>query len=72
VTTAEVRDDLAEHVVADMTHVELARRVRQHLEDVGLVPQLGLVGVRNVEGPLVRPDALPLLFDRLRVVLLHV
>jgi hypothetical protein len=25
-----------------------------------------------VEGPLVRPDALPLLFDRLRVVLLHV
>ncbi len=74
VTAAEVRDDVAQHVVADMPHVEVAGRIREHLEDVGLPGvALELVGVRirHLEGTLVLPDALPLLFDRSWVVLLH-
>ncbi len=34
VPAAEVGDDVAERVVLDVAHVEVARGVRQHLEDV--------------------------------------
>ena len=71
----EVHDDLPQHVVADVAHVQLAGRIREHLEDVGLAllarAQLVRVRVRNVEGPRVPPDALPFLLDRLRLVRLH-
>jgi hypothetical protein len=66
----EMGDDLAQHVVAHMAHVQLAGGIGEHLEDVGLVPQIGLAGIGHVEGIRVPPDALPLLLDRLRVVLL--
>ena len=36
VAPPEVRDDLAEHVVAHVPHVQLAGRVREHLEHVCL------------------------------------
>ncbi len=74
VATAEVGDDLAQHVVADVPHVQVARRVREHLEHVGLLRvalELLAVRIRHLEGSLVLPDALPLLFDRSWVVLLH-
>src|SRR5262249_9214634 len=67
-----MRDDLAEHVVPDMTDVELARRVGEHLEDVGLPPEL-LAGRRvvYVERAAFGPDALPLRLDCLWVIALH-
>ena len=37
VPAPEVGDDLAEHVVADVPHVQLAGRIREHLEHVGLL-----------------------------------
>jgi hypothetical protein len=69
-----VRDDLAQHVVAHVPHVELAGGVRKHLEHVrlaGLLRGTGLAGVRDVEGAFAPPYVLPLLLDRLRVVPLH-
>src|SRR5574337_417401 len=54
--------------------MELARRVREHLEDVRLLgATLDLVraGVRDLERVLLGPDPLPLLLDRLCVVALH-
>ena len=44
---AHVREDVAERVVLDVPHVQLARGVREHLEHVGvlLVHVLGLVGL---------------------------
>ena len=75
VAAAELRDDLAEHVVAHVPHVELARGVREHLEHVRLGAHLGstgLTGIGDVEGALALPGLLPLGLDRLRVVPLHV
>ncbi len=68
--TADVGDHVADRVVERVPHVQLARGVREHLDD----ERLRLVGgrtrlrVRYVEGLLVAPDALPLRLDRLRVV----
>ena len=66
---AEVGDDVADRVVEDVPHVQLARRVRQHLDDVRL-GALGLagLGVRRVKAPRVLPDALPALLDLSRLV----
>ena len=63
VAAAEVRDDVAEHVVADVPHVQLARGVREHLEHVRLLARVGragLAGVGDVEGAALVPDLLPL------------
>ena len=70
VAASEVRDDLAEHVVANVPHVELAGRVREHLQDIGLARVLrrARLRVRHREGARVLPDPLPLCLDRLRVV----
>ncbi len=68
----EVRDDVAQRVVEDVPHVQGSRGVRQHLEHVELLARLGArLGVVDVEGPLVLPDALPLRLDCLGVVLLQ-
>jgi hypothetical protein len=68
----EMRDHVPERVVEDVSHVEIPGGVREHLEHVELVAGLrARFGIRDVEGPLVLPDSLPLRFDRLRVVLLH-
>ena len=70
---ADVREDVAERVVLDVPHVELARRVREHLEHVRVllveVARVGRVG--DVERALALPDVLPLQLDCLRVVSLH-
>ena len=74
VPASEMADDLAQHVVPDMPHVEIAGGVRQHLEDIGLLHvarELVRARIRHLEGPLVSPDALPLLLDRLCVVFVH-
>jgi hypothetical protein len=67
---ADVREDVAHRVVEDVPHVELARRVREHLEDVGRAsPVRGRgIRVRDREGVLGRPGSLPLLLDGRRVV----
>src|SRR6185295_13707297 len=65
---AEARDDVADRVHEHVPHVERPRRVREHLEDVAL--RLDRL-VRDVEGPGVLPDALPLRLDRRRVVPVH-
>ena len=56
----EVRDDLAQHVVADVAHVQLAGGVGEHLEDVRL-PRVLLELARILtpgRGPSVPPDKL--------------
>ncbi len=71
---AQVRDHVADRVVQRMPHVEIARRVRQHLDHVRLAPipaQLGGIGIRDVERLLVGPDLLPFRLDRLWVVAFH-
>ena len=70
---SEVGDDLAEHVVPDVAHMELAGRVRQHLEHVrlGLVVRGRIVGIRHGEGARLRPHLLPLRLDHRWVVSLH-
>ena len=70
---AQVRDDVAERVVQDVTHVQLARRVREHLEHVGLELVVGLrrVRVRDRVRALALPDLLPLGLDLLRLVSLQ-
>ena len=68
-----VRDDVAERVVEDVTHVQLARRVRQHLEHVGLaaVDRRRVARVRGDEGVGLVPDLLPLALDCVGVVCVH-
>ncbi len=51
------RHDVADHVVADVAHVRVPGRVREHLEAVELRP--GLV-LGDFEGPRLGPVALPL------------
>ena len=65
-----VREDVAERVVEDVPHVELARGIRQHLEDVGgATLALGArLGIRDRERSLGRPHGLPLGLDRVGVV----
>ena len=63
---AHVRLDVAHRVVEDVAHVEArAGRVRQHLELVPVVlgRRLARDRVRDAEGALVLPDALPFRFD---------
>ena len=69
----DVREDVAERVVLDVAHVELARRVREHLEHVRvLLVHLGrVVRIRDVERALALPRLLPLQLDGLWVVSLH-
>ena len=68
-----VREHVAERVVLHVAHVELAGRVREHLEDVGvlLVHLLWVGRVGDVERALAFPRVLPLQLDRLGVVSLH-
>ena len=70
---ADVREHVSERVVLHVPHVELARRVREHLEDVGVrgvgPPGLGRVG--DAERLLAAPRLLPLQLDCLGVVSLH-
>ena len=72
VAAALMAERVADRVVLDVPHVQLARRVGQHLEHVlqarGVLPGLG---VRSREGLGVVPDLLPLGLDRGRVVALH-
>ena len=70
---ADVSEDVAERVVLDVAHVELARGVREHLEDIGvlLVHRHGRGGIRDGESALALPHLLPLQLDRFRVVSLH-
>src|SRR4051812_5827567 len=58
-------DQVAERVVADVTHVRRPRGVRVHAEDVVLGPR---VVVRDLVGGRVAPVLLPLALDRLYVV----
>ena len=70
---ADVREDVAQRVVLDVPHMQLARRVREHFKDVRvlLVHLAGAPRVRDVERALALPRGLPLQLDRLRVVSLH-
>ncbi len=62
------RDDVADHVVADVSDVGVPRRVREHLEAV----ELRLVGIlSDLEGAAVAPPLLPLLLDCLGFVVRH-
>ena len=63
-----MRRDLPQHVVAHVSHVQLAGRVREHLQDVRL---LAVDASGHVERAGLGPDALPLLLDPLRLVTLH-
>ncbi len=68
---AHVGLDVAHRVVEDVAHVEArARRVRQHLELVPVVlgRRRARNRVRDVEGPRVLPDALPLRLDLVGLV----
>src|SRR4029079_18397958 len=69
---ADVRDDVSERVVEDVAHVQLARRRREHLEHVRVLPRR-IVGrrVRDDESAFALPFGLPLGLDRLRVVPVH-
>jgi hypothetical protein len=69
----EAREDVAERVRKDVPHVQRARRVRQHLEHVGLplVTRRPRLGIRHLEGAVLLPGPLPLRLDCLRVVLVH-
>ena len=65
----KVRDRVAQRVVLQMADVRLAARIREHLEHVGLLLRVGLVG--DLPRPLALPDLLPLGLDRLRVIPSH-
>ena len=68
---AQAGDDVSDRVVEDVPHVQLARGVRQHLDDVGLrALDLAGLGIGRVERARVLPDALPALLDLFRLVLL--
>ena len=67
-------EEVAGHRVADrvrlgVTHVQVARRVREHVQQVGARPPVGRVvaGAEQVHG---RPALLPLLLHRARIVVL--
>ena len=62
------RDDVADHVVADVPDVRVPGRVREHLEAVELRPG-GILG--DLEGARVAPAVLPLLLDCLGLVVGH-
>ncbi len=66
VTAAEVGDGVADRVVLQVPDVRLAAGVGQHLEHVGLLAPVGLVG--HLPGVLVVPDALPARLDLTRVI----
>ena len=62
------RDDVADHVVADVSDVGVPRRIGEHDEAVVLgAPRL----FGHLEGALVGPAPPPLLFDGLRIVVGH-
>ena len=63
---AEVGDRVADRVVLQMPDVRLAAGIGQHLEHVGLLAPVGLVG--HLPGALVVPDALPARLDLARVI----
>ncbi len=62
------RDDVADHVVADVSDVRVPRWVGKHLQAVELRP--GVV-LGDLEGTLAPPALLPLLFDCLGFVVGH-
>ena len=62
------RDDVADHVVADVADVRVPRRVGEHLEAVEL--RLGRV-LGDLEGRARPPAVLPLLLDCLGLVVGH-
>ncbi|OPZ76422.1 MAG: hypothetical protein BWY79_01632 [Actinobacteria bacterium ADurb.Bin444] len=69
----EARDHIAHGVVLDVSHVRAARRVGEHLQDIGGATRLTLLHVLecrigHVECLFTRPDRLPLGLDLLRVV----
>ena len=53
---AQVRDDVADRVVEDVPHVQLARGVREHLDDVGLA---GVLDLARAPGSATRRPARP-------------
>ena len=61
-------DDVADRVIAHMPHVDVARRVREHLEHVLL--GLGVI-FRDLVQVGIFPNLLPTRFDLVRVVLFH-
>ncbi len=61
-------EHVADHVVAEVPHVRVPRRVREHLQTVELRP--GVV-LRHFEGTLAPPAFLPLPFDCLGFVIGH-
>ena len=69
---AEVREDVAQRVVENVSHVQVAGRIGQHLEHVEFLTLLAGPRIVRVEGARVLPDPLPLRLDRLWVVRLHV
>ena len=71
VPAADVRDDVAERVVQDVPHVQLARGVGQHLEHVGLLACVSPLGVRGHEGAGLVPDLLPFALDCVGLVAVH-
>ena len=62
------RDHVGDAVVADVPHVDVARRVGQHLEAVELGP---LRVLRDLESPALGPDFLPARLDLFEVVVAH-
>ena len=68
VPAPEVGRDVADRVDEHVAHVQVAGRVGKLLEHVALGPRVRLAGIRDREGLLAFPDALPLRLDRLRVV----
>ena len=69
----EVRDDVAHRVVGDVPHVQVARRVRQHLKHVRTrrIVRGRVGGIGRLERLLVGPYLLPAGLDGLGVVALH-
>ena len=64
------RHDVAHRVVLDVPHVQLARRVGQHLEHVEALVGVSRSGVGHVEDALALPDLVPARLDGGRVVAL--
>ena len=62
------RDHVADHVVADVADVRVARRVREHLQTIELRP-IGIL--RHLEGARLPPARLPFLLDCLGFVVRH-
>ncbi len=66
---AIARNDVADGVVADMTHVNVARRVREHLEDVLFRTVVALTHLVDAR---LFPRLLPTRLDLVRIVSFHV